>query len=57
MPYAYCYRCPYHLEHPACAVECARNMEDFFKKQIAADSVAAVIFEPVLGEGGFVVHR
>jgi 4-aminobutyrate aminotransferase/(S)-3-amino-2-methylpropionate transaminase len=54
MPYAYCYRCPYNLAHPACAVECARGMETLFKRHIAAESVAAVIFEPVLGEGGFV---
>jgi 4-aminobutyrate aminotransferase/(S)-3-amino-2-methylpropionate transaminase len=54
MPYAYCYRCPYNLAHPACEVECARSMETVFKRQVAAESVAAVIFEPVLGEGGFV---
>lgn len=55
LPYAYCYRCAYHLKYPSCNVECADRLEDAFLKQVAADSVAAVIFEPVLGEGGFVV--
>jgi 4-aminobutyrate aminotransferase/(S)-3-amino-2-methylpropionate transaminase len=30
-------------------------LEDFFKRHVAAESVAAVIVEPALGEGGFVV--
>jgi len=31
-------------------------LQRFFKSTIAPKSVAAVIFEPVLGEGGFIVH-
>jgi 4-aminobutyrate aminotransferase/(S)-3-amino-2-methylpropionate transaminase len=54
-PYAYCYRCPYALAHPDCAVACVDAIEDLFKRHVAADQVAAVIVEPVLGEGGFVV--
>jgi 4-aminobutyrate aminotransferase/(S)-3-amino-2-methylpropionate transaminase len=54
-PYAYCYRCSYHLEYPSCAVACADAIEDYFKRYVAAEDVAAVIVEPVLGEGGFVV--
>ena len=53
-PFAYCYRCPYKLTYPACGVECARALENVFKRQIEAESVAAVIFEPILGEGGFI---
>ncbi len=55
LPFAYCYRCPYNLTYPSCGIECARRMELAFKRQIEAEGVAAVIFEPVLGEGGFVV--
>jgi 4-aminobutyrate aminotransferase/(S)-3-amino-2-methylpropionate transaminase len=54
MPYAYCYRCSYNLTYPECKVHCASRLEDVFLKQVAAKDVAAVIFEPVLGEGGFV---
>jgi 4-aminobutyrate aminotransferase/(S)-3-amino-2-methylpropionate transaminase len=54
-PFAYCYRCSYHLEHPSCGVACADALEDVFKRHVPAEQVAAVIVEPVLGEGGFVV--
>lgn len=54
LPYAYCYRCPLALEYPACGVACADLLEDAFKNYVEADEVAAVLAEPVLGEGGFV---
>jgi 4-aminobutyrate aminotransferase / (S)-3-amino-2-methylpropionate transaminase / 5-aminovalerate transaminase len=54
IPYAYCYRCSYSLKYPACDVYCARHLEDTFQRVAAAEDVAAVIAEPVLGEGGFV---
>src|SRR6266702_4180276 len=55
IPYAYCYRCSYSLRYPSCDVFCASHLEDTFKRVVAAEEVAAVIAEPVLGEGGFVV--
>jgi len=55
IPFAYCYRCSYSLKYPDCGVYCAQHLEDTFKRVVAAESVAAVIAEPVLGEGGFVV--
>ncbi len=55
MPYAYCYRCAYSLQYPACDLFCAHHLEDTFKRVVASEDVAAVIAEPVLGEGGFVV--
>jgi 4-aminobutyrate aminotransferase / (S)-3-amino-2-methylpropionate transaminase / 5-aminovalerate transaminase len=54
IPYAYCFRCSYSLKYPSCDVYCARHIEDTFKRVVAAESVAAVIVEPILGEGGFV---
>jgi 4-aminobutyrate aminotransferase/(S)-3-amino-2-methylpropionate transaminase len=54
IPYAYCYRCSYSLQYPSCEMHCARHLEDTFKRVIASEDVAAVIAEPVLGEGGFV---
>jgi 4-aminobutyrate aminotransferase/(S)-3-amino-2-methylpropionate transaminase len=54
IPYAYCYRCSYSLTYPSCDLYCARHLEDTFKRVVAAEGVAAVIAEPVLGEGGFV---
>jgi len=55
IPYAYCYRCPLRLTHPACGCECAELLRKAFDKYVSADEVAAVVVEPVLGEGGFVV--
>ena len=55
IPYAYCYRCSYSLKYPSCDLFCARHLEDTFKRVVASEDVAAVIAEPVLGEGGFVV--
>jgi 4-aminobutyrate aminotransferase/(S)-3-amino-2-methylpropionate transaminase len=55
VPYAYCYRCSYSLKYPSCDLYCARHLEDTFKRVVASEDVAAVIAEPVLGEGGFVV--
>lgn len=55
IPYAYCYRCSYSLQYPSCGVFCAHHLEETFKRVVEAETVAAVIAEPVLGEGGFVV--
>ena len=54
IPYAYCYRCPHNLTFPGCGAKCAEDLETAFIRQVEAAAVAAVIFEPVLGEGGFV---
>jgi 4-aminobutyrate aminotransferase / (S)-3-amino-2-methylpropionate transaminase / 5-aminovalerate transaminase len=54
VPYAYCYRCSYSLSYPSCDVFCARHLEDTFRRVVASEDVAAVIAEPVLGEGGFI---
>src|SRR6516164_6235755 len=55
IPYANCYHCSYGLTYPSCKMTCAHHLEDTFKRVVAADQVAAIIAEPVLGEGGFVV--
>lgn len=55
IPYAYCYRCSYSKTYPSCELFCAKYLEDTFRRVVAAESVAAIIAEPVLGEGGFVV--
>ncbi len=55
IPFGYCYRCSFSLKYPSCELFCAHHLEDVFRRVVAAESVAAVIAEPVLGEGGFVV--
>ena len=53
-PFAYCYRCSFGLEYPSCQTRCADYLEDFFISHVAAESTAAVIAEPIQGEGGFI---
>ena len=47
MPFAYCYRCPFGREYPSCELYCADALNDFFIGNVAAESVAAVIAEPI----------
>ena len=54
-PYAYCYRCMFGKEYPSCDLYCANYLEEFFLSHVAADEVAAVVMESILGEGGYVV--
>ena len=55
VPYGYCYRCAYSAEYPACEFACVDAIETAFKRHADPRSIAAVVVEPVLGEGGFVV--
>ncbi len=54
MPYPYCYRCPFGLCYPGCDVACADYLRDFFVSHVAAEDIAALIVEPITGEGGFI---
>ena len=55
-PYPYCYRCPFGREPGSCAVECVKHIEDTLLKTISpAEETAAIVVEPVQGEGGYVV--
>ncbi len=55
-PYPYCYRCPLGLSYPGCGLACLDYLKNWVMRFVAPpDSVAAVLFEPVQGEGGFVV--
>jgi 4-aminobutyrate aminotransferase/(S)-3-amino-2-methylpropionate transaminase len=51
----YCYRCPIGKTYPACDTACADLLQDLFVKAVSPDSVACMVMEPVLGEGGFIV--
>ena len=54
--YAYCYRCPVNREPSRCDVECLGLLTDtMFGTTVDPSEVAAVIVEPVQGEGGYVV--
>ena len=54
MPYPYCYRCPFHLDHATCGLACADYIEEEIKVHVGPQNVACLIVEPVQGEGGFI---
>jgi 4-aminobutyrate aminotransferase/(S)-3-amino-2-methylpropionate transaminase len=55
MPYAYCYRCSFGLEYPECNMRCVEYIRNALSVHISPDEVAAIIAEPIQGEGGFIV--
>ena len=56
VPYADCYRCPYGKKVATCAVECAKAIEDpLFRTILPPEEVAAIVVEPIQGEGGYLV--
>lgn len=55
LPSPYCYRCPYGQERETCNLRCAERLEEMLVTVAAPEEVAAVIVEPVQGEGGFIV--
>ena len=56
VPYAYCYRCPFKMRYPECDYWCIDFIDDFVLQRYAPpEDVAAILFEPIQGEGGYVV--
>jgi len=56
IPYAYCYRCPFNMEYPKCDIECAKFADSMLNEPYTGiTDAAALIVEPVQGEGGYIV--
>jgi len=56
LPYPYCYRCPFKLDYPKCDLWCIEYIKKyFFHTRVAPGRIAAVLIEPIQGEGGFIV--
>ena len=56
IPYAYCYRCAFGLEYPDCGLRCAEYLRLLFDNpNSGVVDPAAVILEPIQGEGGSVI--
>src|SRR5829696_2013816 len=55
-PYANCYRCPVNLRPETCCGECVDLIEQqILVHLVSPDEVAAIVVEPIQGEGGYVV--
>jgi 4-aminobutyrate aminotransferase len=56
VPYPYCYRCPFKQTYPDCNYWCIDFIDEFvLQKYVPPEDVAAILFEPIQGEGGYVV--
>jgi 4-aminobutyrate aminotransferase len=54
IPYPNSYRCPYGNPSPCTCVEAATFLErEIFKRMVDPEEVAAVVIEPIQGEGGY----
>lgn len=54
-PYPYPFRRPAGVSEEQYVEDCIRALHDFFKGTVVPEQVAAVVLEPVMGEGGFIV--
>lgn len=55
-PYANCYRCPVGANPDSCHAECLAFLEDqVLVHLVSPDEVAAIVVEPIQGEGGYLV--
>jgi len=56
VPYPYCYRCPFKQTFPDCNYWCIDFIDEYvLQKYVPPEEVAAILFEPIQGEGGYVV--
>ena len=55
LPLAYPYRCPTGGTAETCAESCLAYAIDEMHKHIGEENIAAILIEPIQGEGGFIV--
>jgi 4-aminobutyrate aminotransferase/(S)-3-amino-2-methylpropionate transaminase len=55
LPLAYPYRCPTGGTYETCAESCLAYAIDEMHKHIGEENIAAIVIEPIQGEGGFIV--
>lgn len=55
VPFPYCYRCVLGKQHPECQIACLDYLETVLKTVVSPKNVAAIILEPIQGDGGVIV--
>ena len=55
IPFSYPFRCAAGASYDECGPSCAEAAISLMTKQIGGDRIAALVVEPVLGEGGVIV--
>ena len=55
-PFPYCFRCPLKHESPdTCGLACLSLVEKALQTVVPPEDLAAIIVEPIAGEGGYIV--
>ncbi|MCX8071810.1 MAG: aspartate aminotransferase family protein [Candidatus Binatia bacterium] len=54
LPRPHCSACELELEHPACGLACANQLEETIERE-GAHTIGAILVEPVQGVGGVIV--
>ncbi len=55
-PFPYCYRCPFNETYPGCGFACIDYIKKYpLSKEVGPKEVSAIMFEPIQGEGGYIV--
>jgi len=52
-PYPFCHHCLFGCRNTGCTLSCLAYLEDMLRHYISPEEVAAIIIEPILGEGGY----
>ncbi|HLN45863.1 MAG TPA: acetyl ornithine aminotransferase family protein [Candidatus Sulfotelmatobacter sp.] len=56
VPFGYCYRCPLKMSYPDCDYDCIDFIDEcILHKYAPPEDVAAFVFEPIQGEGGYII--
>lgn len=55
VPYPWCFRCSYGQKRESCHLECYKALEVLLDTLVHPDDLAAVVIEPILGEGGYYI--
>jgi 4-aminobutyrate aminotransferase len=55
IPYPDCYRCKYEKKEQSCNLECLQDFKMAMETYMPAESIAAVVMEPIAGDAGIIV--
>lgn len=53
-PYPFCFRCQFGCRSVGCSLACLGYLNEMLRRYITPRDIAAIIIEPILGEGGYV---
>ncbi len=55
VPFPYVYRSSFREDPQACVDDCLEQLDDLFHRIVHPEQIAAMVIEPIQGEGGYIV--